>query len=242
MKLNEESPLSRETHLWHKAGEEGPETPWAGYKSLGVSIASVGMGRGECDKSNPASESPQENLKPEQQNLAAPPAEPQGGGAQLAPQVPAHHGSSPVTRDKPLSFGPRRESPGEKLHTHCPAGYWCLGVSADSYWDWQQTHLSGNILPHMRLEEGHKILDLGSIKLTKSCCQTDVLECPKQEYIFVGSAADDKRISETKGTIWRFTHPLLSQHSPLWKRKFLSGKIHYKIHAQYKDFNSGCIL
>lgn len=61
-------------------------------------------------------------------------------------------------------------------------------------------HRSGNILPHACLEEGHKILDLGSIKLTKSCCQRDGLERPKQEYIFVGSAADDKRIGETKGT------------------------------------------
>lgn len=44
LKLDEESLLNRETHLWHKAGKEGPKTPWAGYKSLGVSTASVGMG------------------------------------------------------------------------------------------------------------------------------------------------------------------------------------------------------
>lgn len=122
----------------------------------------------------------------------------------------------------------RERPPGGKPHTHHPAGHWWLGVSADSNWDRQQIHLSGNILPHMCLEKGHKILDWGSTKLDKSCCQTDVLECPKQEHIFVGSAADGKRISEKKGTIWGFTHPLLSQHSSRYNSKFLSDKIHYK--------------
>lgn len=111
-------------------------------------------------------------------------------------------------------LAPREIPPRGKLHMHRPAGHLCLGLSADSNWDRQHIQLSGGILPHVCLEKGHKILDSGSIKLDKSCCQTDVLECPKQEHVFVGSAADNKRISGKKGTIWGFTHPLLSQHSP----------------------------
>lgn len=77
----------------------------------------------ECDKSNPASKSPQEILKPEQQNSAAPPAELQAVGAQLAPQVSEHHGHSGF---KLFSvFGIPRETPGGKLHKQAPP-YWVL--------------------------------------------------------------------------------------------------------------------
>lgn len=91
----------------------------------------------ECDKSDPASQSPQENLKPEQQNLAAPPAEPQAGGAQLAPQVSAHHGNSPAAPwVKLLSLGTRRETPGGKLHTHTallgPGAWVCLQTATET--------------------------------------------------------------------------------------------------------------
>lgn len=71
----------------------------------------------ERDKSNLASGSPQETLKPEQQNSAAPPAEPQAGGAQLAPQVSDHHSNSPSAPwVKLLPFlGSPRETPEESL-------------------------------------------------------------------------------------------------------------------------------
>lgn len=85
----------------------------------------------ERDKSNPASESPQETLKPEQQNSAAPPAEPQAGGAQLPPQFSDHQGNSPAALWVKLLpfFGTPRETPRGKPHMQ---GYSCLAVSADS--------------------------------------------------------------------------------------------------------------
>lgn len=118
--------------------------------------------------------SPHETLKPEQQNSAAPPAEPQAGAAQVTPLVSEHHSNSPAAPwVKLLSFFSilRRTPRGKLQHAH-PAGYLCWGVSADSNSDRQQIHLSGNIFPPVCLEKGHKILDSGSIKLDKFCCQT----------------------------------------------------------------------
>lgn len=71
----------------------------------------------ECDKSNPASESPQETLKAEQQNSAAPPAESQAGGTQLSPQVPRGHFSAALWVKLLSFFGTLREiSVGEASH------------------------------------------------------------------------------------------------------------------------------